>query len=291
MGEDDFFIYLPSNSSGKYYYDNKLSHWRTHLPTSINVNQQSYKVGLAEIIYNSSLPDEIKPENHSGLNSIHLQYDKEMEDIYFSLSYWPTVSAMFNTIFRSINNNNVGQKLLEQISFQIGSIAHNFKTDPPLIHSNLMKNSLRLSEGKAIIHFPVQHYASMYDFLGNIYRHILTPEMRDIFVEQCHNYVDSNSNYFSDKIADATSDHFLSFVYSDIISPSATGDKLANTLRVLQLKRTGGHIEFNPIYYKSLGKSNFQDITIELRRDDGSLVNFRASSKPTVVVLHFKKHI
>lgn len=295
--EDEFYVYLPSDSSKKLYDKNTLSHFKTHLPMPLNLSED-YVVGIAEIIYGRSIPDDVKsmelgtgkkptliagPNNY---NSMDIWDNDEHEKIEFPQNDWGSVEELFMDILSRVTNYHLGQQQLGQLYLMLRDVYNNhapYKPPP----EGYLKNSLTFKGKK--IYFEVRHYSHLPDLVKTIHERNPDENLRKNMAAEVSDKIRLNMNYFHDKIVSKQNDNFVAFCYADCIRPSLTGDTLAKTLRVIELKRMGGSISFNPVYYHPITNSDIRDIEIQLLKNTGTPVRFRASNRPTVVLLHFKK--
>lgn len=281
----DFFVYLPSNSSGSYYWDNTLSHFTTHLPQRLDLDDE-WVCGLSEIVYNTWTPSAAPPP--MGDNTVFLQIKGESELVYFPAKKYDSLETFFVEILARIKNHHLGQQILQELLRELNSaysLADTTQFYPP--YPSKTRTNVIFHNGKEI-RFAVDHYKSLGELVTEINCCSINVGTRKELLATALSLLLHHSNFFHDKILQ-NQEHDLAFVYSDIINPVISGDVLAKTLRVVDLKNKGGHEIFNPIYYHSLSRHTFESIEVAIRNGAGEYVHFRSGSTPTLVVLHFRK--
>lgn len=144
----DFYIYLPSNSSALYYWDNTLSHFTTHLPQRLDLSDE-WVCGLSEIVYNSWSPAAVPPP--MGDNTVFLQIKGESELVYFPAKVYNSLDAFFVEILARITNHHLGQQILQELLREINSaysLAETTQFYPP--YPSKTRTNVILHNGKEI---------------------------------------------------------------------------------------------------------------------------------------------
>lgn len=281
----DFYIYLPSNSSAAYYWDNTLSRFTTHLPQRLNLDEE-WVCGLCEIMYNSWTPSSNPPPMDE--NTVYLSSKGESELVYFPTKINDSLDTFFVEILSRIQNHHLGQQILQELLRELNSaysLAETTQFYPPY-PSNTRTNVI-LHKGKEI-RFAVDHYKTLGELVTEINCCSIDVGTRKELLATALSLLVHHANFFHDKIVE-NQDHNLAFIYLDIINPVISGDVLAKTLRVVDINMKGGHSIFNPIYYHSQSRHTFESVEVAIRNTNGNFVDFRSGSTPTLVVLHFKR--
>lgn len=293
---NEFYVYLFSNSSRAYYRNNTLSHFRTKLSRRIDLDE-NWKCGISEIVYNSSTSESrfafeslISQDKNVNYNSLKLEAsDGESEVIKFPRQDFLSLEHMFSVMFSLVKNHHLGQQMVDQLIKLIqykSSTANTVHFEPPY---NADAHTNTLTYKNHVIRFAVAEYKSISEFFDEIEKFAINKKIRIELLSNAMLILLNNVNYFY-KLSLHTHESVLSHVYCNIIDSVFSGDSLSKSIRVAQLKRRGGEILFNPIYYHKLSHYGFDMIEIGICNDDGEYINFRPSDKPTLIVLHFKKN-
>lgn len=97
----------------------------------------------------------------------------------------------------------------------------------------------------------------------------------------------TNLNRITQHVAATTG---LMFVYTDIINPRCIGSIESRFLRVVPCADSkGGCISFKNVEYCPLEKTFIESISILIADGTGKKIAFNSSTKPTYIMLHFKK--
>jgi hypothetical protein len=78
-------------------------------------------------------------------------------------------------------------------------------------------------------------------------------------------------------------------IYCDIISPQFVGSDLFRCLRTVIHPTQHCEYTFDKVYYLPVEKKTFKNIRIEILKMDGTAVNYKDSTNPTKLVLHFRR--
>lgn len=279
----EFYINLPSNSSKKYFQDNTLSHYRTHLPRRIDL-EGDWQVGLTELVYNSHSTKFVH-EEYGNENVLQLKDGDSIEIINFPAKEYKSVNEFLDTLFSQVKNNHLGQKAVEA-AMKAFRVVYNepHKYTP---YSGKGKSNVLIHNNEKI-QFEMMHFDSVLTLVRQLDSRVKNENLRTQIMSAALGYLVDKLNYFHDANMNNPNSN-LCFLYLNVINPVISGDVLANTLRVVELKPKGGSTIFNPVYYHSVNLKNFQTLELEMRYDTGEYVNFYPSSQPTLAVLHFKR--
>ena len=78
-------------------------------------------------------------------------------------------------------------------------------------------------------------------------------------------------------------------IYCDLISQQFFGNKYIRCLRTFITPSTHCEHIFKNVYYMSVEKHAFQDVTIQILTLEGQPIKMPASTTPTKIVLHFRR--
>lgn len=254
-----FFVHLPSNSSHKYFENNRASFYRTQLPRTLYLDHNNFEVALTEA---------------SFINSF-IQFpsvDDKTISIYIPQSSSETKENFkFDIILSSSHYGDIHQ-LVKSFSLAVSS---------KLLNTNILsydKESNRVVfnvSGTRICKINLnERVARAFGFR--------TEEIQ--FKKEIQQYV-----------AECPPDLLLGqtriFIYSDIIAPQIVGDTYAPLLSVVPL--SGGEREVITHYplrnYVPLARSPISTINILLCNEYGDEVNLENST--SCVTLHFRPKI
>lgn len=292
---DQFYIFLPSNSSKIFYPENNLSHFKTRLGKVLTLDE-NWEVGLAEIIYSPSesidslnLETENLGEEFNTLTIFSSHDSDEREIINFPKKMYTSLEHFILDILRRIKKPRIGRENVQVLLKELNAAYSNIDTIPyEKFDSTRAHNTFLMDTEK------ISFYVSKFESLGELVNQILTligsKIIREKFLILATKLLMQNLTYFDRKIIEHGS-HSIVYIYIDIIESSLTGDVQSKSLRVVNLNAKGAHEVYNQIYYHPLSKYTFQDISVQIRYDDGFFVKFQKSVVPTLVVLHFKKRV
>lgn len=279
---EQFYMHLPSNSSGKYFPNNTLSHFQTQLNSRLNLDE-TWEVGLSEILYNSSLP---QLDGKFEENSLILNVGEETEIIYFPTRAWPSFETFIAFLMDKITNYHLGQLLMEKFLAELKKqyqdrwfMMGRAKTAEPANH--IYYKNIKIS-------FPIRQYTSIRDLMTEINSQVGAETTRNEILLAAYTFIEKQPNFFYNKIK-AEGKRQIAFIYLNLITPTISGDILSKTLRIVHLNSKGGQAIFNPIYYHKLNHFSFEMVEVSMRTDKGEYINFSPSSQPTIVVLHFRR--
>lgn len=247
---------------------------------------EEWVCGLSEIVYNTWIPSTAPPPMSD--NTVLLQTKGESELVYFPAKTYDSLETFFIEILARIKNHHLGQQIIQELLRELNSaysLAETTQFYPP--YPLKTRTNVILHKGKDI-RFAVDHYKTLGELVTEINCCAIDVETRKELLATALSLLLHHSNFFHDKILE-NQDHELAFIYLDIIEPVISGDVLAKTVRVVDIKKKGGHAIFNPIYYHSLSRHTFESVEVAIRNASGDFVSFRDGSTPTLVVLHFRR--
>lgn len=245
-----FYATLPSDSSLKYFPENKISHFVTQLPSPIDLKGE-WEVGLVELIY---------PHMWSNIFDGGNEYEYDagtgvMKRIKIPFGFFENPSDIvkwmnyqdFNGLIQIIYNKHTRKvkiglkptariKLLPGLAESLGFIPKEFSNNDDPVRDS-----------------PFKYFEGM-------------------------------------KVADPNFDLKLLYIYSDIAEPQIVGHTVSPLLRVIPVKGKDGdmvHEVFDRPHYVPLSRKNFQTIETVIRTHTGRLVSFERGQ--LIVKLHFRQ--
>lgn len=260
------FLDLPSNSSLKYFPNNKASSYITKLSQPLHL-QGKWKVGLVNISYPKYNVEHVnknnltikyyigKSETEPGQIRYHffnykikgLESEKFVENFVEDFNSWSERVSKGNSIRFFIDDNHV-HLIVPELSI-LGTAQ--FLCIPTFL-SNLFN-------------YPTK---DLYNFNDTVHvSYSISPKgpYRSLF----------------------TREDLTIYIYSDCIRDQIVGDTMAPLLRTFTMKKGGIDTEFNQILYKEIEKGYIETIEINLRTEYGDLVSFESNTLS--VTLHFKR--
>lgn len=143
----------------------------------------------------------------------------------------------------------------------------------------------------------VKSYNRLEELLNGIYAQIpIKLRNKDIFVQTLENALqerqktnDEQRTPRAPKSESITVSTDMMYIYIDIIQPRHIGDTSARFLRILPTKPDGNDIQFKQVEYCPIEPSHIESISILITDSSGKNINFISSTKPTYLMLHFKK--
>lgn len=268
MKDRQFFIVLPSDSSMKFFPDNKTTHFITQLPRQINLTGE-WAVALTEIQYPQTFMTVAEPENIITF-FIHVSgkvYDTfdgiERKDLIDATGIYHLQPGIYNNIEQLVGGLNDIEKLKDHILFTYNPRGCYVKI-------------------KRACSCPMGHYLGFANKLRQQlgFEHI-TP---NITTNGCQApYPASIVRGLPDKL----------FVYCDLAEPYIVGDVATSLLRIVQTEPKnylygGSQIKIlSPPNYIPLLSSCFRTIEIDIRDHLGKPIPFGYGT--LTLTLHFKR--
>jgi hypothetical protein len=280
--ENEFFLFIPSNSSLDYYPESTLTSFQVKLPHPITLIGQ-YEVGLKELHY---------PHNWE-MGNIELS---EPEDEMAMLIYDRTTLAPHPD--RHTLSCVAGKKtydsldiLLRCINDEIQTRRRNTNSTDPFYTTK--KDMPRMEYDKTLGRFVI--YNDVSSGLKYVKLHLSEKLAKRFGFEPDQFRLDVNkvepAVYAKHIIRKARHTFDYLYVYTDIIQSSVVGNTVAPLLRIVGVKgEEGDTISFifeEALYFKLL-KNTFDSVQIKIRDDTGRPIPFQSQGR-TIAVLHFRK--
>ena len=304
-----FYLVLPSNSSTKYFPNNTLTEYTTHLAKEIGL-QGEWEVGLAEIQYPHAWYNITDSDEHhfsfssdDGANWVNCRIDSGL---------YLTVEALLEAIQKSTPKELkktrhkrttyspaiflVGLKNFIEIpaDFQIQSTPPRTPVQPPISTEPIKTAPVKTGE---VTDVPPPGPAFDTKYRGGVVS-LYVKEHCLVRLSEKMLYIlglNSGSAVFSHGLHKGVTDPNLDsitslFVYSDICQYSLIGDASAPLLRIVQVKNDDERMvtkTFPHVYYTPVSKINLDTVEIYIRDDTGVQIPFAYGK--LVVTLHFRK--
>ncbi|XP_071652976.1 uncharacterized protein [Temnothorax longispinosus] len=304
MRDDQFLMVLPSNSSMRYFPENRTSSFVTELPQTVHLHGE-WEVALSEIQFPSTLSHLRYQENEIYFFDTK-PGEKEAQvarkgTIWYGL-YKNTrelISAINETCKQADSHFYLDQH--EQTGGKILISINCNASECDLIHYMSVSDTLLqiLGLGHALLNIPV--------YYGELYarRNAINPISKKVFTA---NYIKLG---FFNESKGARETAFYSrepcslqrgipdkmFVYCDICEPYVTGDVQTPLLRIVPVETYRyNHVEaygtnqvkhFSPLHYIPLRKTNFRTIEIDIKDQLGKNIPFESGT--LTVTLHFRR--
>ena len=287
-----FYVTLPSDSSSNYFPENKISHYVTRLPSTLDLTG-SWEVGVVEFIY---------PHMWNNVNSVEpFKYDlgnDKLESRRISNGYYESpveiIKAMGSDLHKEkdiVLNYNKHTKKVKLIS----------KRGTRLILPTGIAESLGFDPGEVTPPRPCTtwqspDYEKQWDGLelSSSNGECLKLSAKEIERNNLKPVLGPATNTIeSPSSADPNADFRLFYIYCDIVEPQIVGDVYAPLLRIVTVKGQDGemvHELYDRPHYIPLIRKKFQSIEIVIRTHLGRLVSFDRGR--LIVKLHFReKHL
>lgn len=245
-----FYVTLPSDSSLKYFPDNKTSHFVSRLLSPIDLKGE-WEVGLTEFIYPHMWTNVLEGRN---------EYRYDLGDGVFKRIKIP--SGYYESavdIIKSINYQNFQDK----ISFSFNK------------HTRKVKINLKPSAR-------VELLPGLAECLGF--------EPGEIVNDEYPTRESPSKTFESPFTADPNFDFKLLYIYNDLVDPQIVGDTIAPLLRVTTVKGRDAEMQhemFDRPHYIPVCRKNFQMVETVIRTHTGRLVSFDRGN--LIVKLHFRQ--
>jgi hypothetical protein len=256
-----FFLTLPSNSSTKYFPENKVAHFKTKLANPISLSGD-WEVALFEIQYQHSW-NNLSKKDGTFSYSQRIRIDGEERHGQ-------------NTVSLPSGYYNTGNDLVLAINNLIESTARKFELPifTKFSYSNVTKHtSAIVTRDTRILFSPI-----MCEMLGaNVNQNPITNDNVTLLEWKSKDICNISRRFTS------------IFVYCNILEHILVGDTKAPLLRIVE---AGGksddviHIVYDKPLYVPVQQRNFDSLEIDLRTDTGHSVPFQYGR--VIVTLHFR---
>ena len=311
-GQSNFFLTLPSNSSSKWFKDNKPQNYKVQLPQPLEL-EGKWEAALVELQYPRSW---INMEKDSGATIEILRPDD------LGSNKGQPMDEMYRTLYKA----EQGAKVFEV------DLLNNIKIEETKIHDVLPPDSIDLIH----VNFPRGHYKSphqMAAYLVDQANLIYSDELRAIKdiekkkllrfeYDEIRNQVSFHSDYseinlilyrdelppmigFKIPIHGYSYHKFptivdckgsippivqksLSFyVYCDLVKYQVVGDTLSPLLRVVPIRGEVGAETFIRPYYFPVNKGYISSIQIRICSEHGQEIQFQSGA--VILIIHLRK--
>jgi hypothetical protein len=243
-----FYLTLPSNSSMDFHPENTVATFTTSLPRRLLLSEP-YEVALTEIHYPTTM------------------YNVNSKECFIMEK-----SVIGNVVIRKFHLSKKAYVTIEQLLHFLNHINVN--------GTQIVKVELL---GSRFVHFKAISEASTILFSSQLSRQLgLDPDVG--YLNEGHALIPHNIYMGAPTNM---------YVYSDIVEQQYVGDVMTRLLRVVQLNINGNTCGrqatqiFTLPHYVPVSKSEFQEVEIHIKDDQGRCVPF--SSGTSIVVLHFRK--
>lgn len=264
----DFYLTLVSNSSMKYYSDNRTNCFTVHLPQYINLNGP-WKVALVEIHYPFTF---FNITNHN--NSVFINYNSDKEDTHI-VKLETGCYDNINDLLLIIN------KLIESYTNNEQFITYDYVTKRLKINDIFVTNNEKSSDN--VIARPEKPLFSI-SFEGRL-------AMQLGFAPN-ENIISHSLSPHAVNLGLGVPEEFL--VYCDIVESQIIGDTSSKVLRIINtvsgekvLFGQSCHKEFNPPHYIEVNEKKIEKVSIDIRDMAGNYLPFQFGV--LTIKLHFKQ--
>lgn len=266
--ESDFYICLLSNNSMQYYRDNTLSYFTNLLSSPCNLDNTCWKVGVAEIAYNTYYNSNIYYQRRKKRS-----VDVSTQITSSSTSLLQPPKQLSDPIISKIHETND----MMVVEGETQSNLNGSFTPVMFIPKALPEVSKPIFEPVSQMPMPIwneRHQPQNEQEQS----HDIPPDWNDNYHDLLlnSNRTNTNLNYI--------------YVYTDIIKPRYVGDIKSRYLKIIpRLNTHADIIKFKHIEYCPLEKGYIENLTIQLMDIEGEKIDFAGSTSPTYVMLHFIK--
>ena len=265
MNENVFYLTLPSDSSMNIYRDNKISSFCVNLPNPLELDSNSWKVGIVELIY-PNLFENIR----LGYNSIEEIRHRHGEKMQREIKLVP---GYYNNPQMIVDHLNTTLKHIKSTEDYYGGNSDNddgFVDNIFEYNTILQKTIVKMHRG-CTIKFGESDIAKVLGFKVN-------------------KVLEENKGAISEFPSLIKNGLNLLYIYCDIAKPHMVGDFSAPLLRVVPVSgKYGEHIshKFERPMFFPISKNNIYTIKFDLRSENGDLFPFLAGK--VVITLIFRR--
>ena len=258
MGERDFYLTLPSNSSSAYYPDNTIDCYRTKLPQAIHLNTP-YEVALTEIHYPLTW-DRFPEEDAVIAERFEAAEGVKRRLIPIPTGYYKSIEQLVKVITQSIEKaagKRGGSGSVDNVpSFGYDAITNRVKIVSP--YNTELKFNGKLA---SILGFPSGKYLRCVDY----------------------------EEFVAPLPADLNGGTYAMYVYTDLIEHHTVGDFNVQLMRVVHIEDTPTkHVTtlYAKPQYHQLAKNHFSTIEVSVKNDQNKPLGFTYGK--IVLVFHFR---
>lgn len=187
------------------------------------------------------------------------------------------------------------QKDVEQLIKQrIDDFFRDFDFKQQQQHKMQLENSFKVNvpvENSKVVETLVDNkdYSSIKKFLGDIYKQIPVALRNKEILSKTISENMFNETKIIKRSTEFSTEYDLLYVYSDIIKPRHLGNIQSRYLKVIPTS-SDRVIRFKHVEYCPIEPSYIESISIVITDGSGENVNFKASTTPTYIMLHFKRN-
>lgn len=249
-GSGGFHLILPSNSSSRYFPDNKISCYRTKLARPVTL-RGPWEVALIQIQY----PRSWLTFERSSFNIV--EYDKKKQNVLdweIKEGFYPSIESILDELNHLMGGpqDHFLKFVYDKTLCKVGVLSYATGAAVALTFKGKLARILGFDDGVALT------------LLKNLLKYAPHP-------------------------TDISGGDYSLFVYSDVIQHQLVGDYYVPLLRCVQI--TGGPqeivtTEFSRPHYVPVSKTEFDEITIDIKTDQNTSVPFRFGK--VVAKLHFR---
>jgi len=255
---DNFYVILPSESSGYYYPANTIANFTTKLAMPLEL-QHKWKVGLVEISYPNGYKKSFRQ------NTIRL----DSQEVIFPVKDYESMLDLITNISDLLEPFKK-EKFIRTFSEYLNKYSEEPSTQ--LFNSCYGENSVKI-DNHIVSHFPAPISNGLEDLAETI-MNLANRHTSRITVS-----LKGNPYFITPEPV---------YVYTDIIKPILFGDSYVKILMNLHFpSSTAYHRLYFPLY-RPVEQSFIESITIRLDTKNAEHVLFEDSDIPCVVTLHFK---
>jgi len=201
---DNFYVTLPSDSSGYYYPANTIANFTTKLATPLEFQHNKWEVGLVQISYPNGYT------KHFRHNTVRL----DSQDVIFPVKHYESMLDLLTNI-PDLLEPSKKEKFMRIFSEYINKYTEEPSTQ--LFNSCYWESSVKI-DNHIVSHFPARIYNGLEDLAETIMNLV-----------NCHTF----------RITASLKDNpdFTTpvpvYVYTDIIKPNLVGDSYVKILTTL----------------------------------------------------------
>lgn len=249
--EESFYVTVSSNVNTDYFPDNKLTHFFNRLQTPLNLHNQKWVVGLAEIQCPFNWKDVQEGECYCTLLNVNSLLK---ETCYIAAGHYAKNRYLIHYLNDAITNLK-DEDMRDNIFFKIDVVS-----------------------GKVVVELPENILISF------------SPKLTRILGFESTQPDKINSKYKGRDVMDINDGFHHLFVYTNLIEARPVGDTIAPLLRIIPVLHAGGTVNkinsFNNVHYLPVKRQIFESVEIDIRDGTGDNIPFERGS--ILITLHFK---